>query len=143
MFLDQETDKYYDNERKLSTLINAATVLSIIISCIGLFSLTAFTLRKKRKEIGVRKAFGATILSVMIMLQKDFGRLILISSLIALPAGYYIVRQWLSLYANHVRVTPLYFLASFLIIVIISTGTLVFQTIKAAKLNPTETLRNE
>jgi ABC-type antimicrobial peptide transport system permease subunit len=143
LFLDQETDKYYDNERKLGFLINAATILSIVISCIGLFSLTAFTIRKKRKEIGVRKAYGATIPAVLIMLQKDFGKLILISSMIALPAGYYIIKQWLNSYATHVRLTPVYFLTAILIIVMISALILVFHTIKAANLNPADTLRNE
>jgi putative ABC transport system permease protein len=143
LFLDQEIDKYYDDERRLNTLINAATVLSIVISCIGLFSLTAFTIRKKRKEIGIRKAYGATISSVLFMLQKDFGSLILIASFIALPSGYYIIRQWLNSYANHIRVTPLYFLAALLIIVMISALTLVFHTIRAANLNPADTLRSE
>ena len=143
IFLDQEVGKYYDDERRLSTLINAATILTIVISCIGLFSLTAFTIRKKRKEIGIRKAYGATIASVLFMLQKDFGKLIFISSLIALPAGYILVSQWLSSYANHVRVTPFYFLAAILIIIMISALTLVFNTIKAANLNPADTLRNE
>jgi ABC-type antimicrobial peptide transport system permease subunit len=143
MFLDQETDKYYENERKLSILINAATILTIVISCIGLFSLTAFTIGRKRKEIGVRKAYGATTPAVLILLQKDFGKLVLISSFIALPAGYYIIEQWLNSYASHIRLTPLYFLAAFLIIVIISAVTLIFHTIKAANLNPADTLRNE
>jgi putative ABC transport system permease protein len=143
IFLDQETDKYYENESKLSTLINAATILAIVISCIGLFSLTAFTIRKKQKEIGIRKAYGATIPAMLIMLQKDFGKLVLISSLIALPSGYYIISQWLNSYANHVKLTPVYFLASILIIVMISALTLVFHTIKAANMNPADTLRNE
>jgi ABC-type antimicrobial peptide transport system permease subunit len=143
MFLDQETDKYYDNERKLSTLVNAATILSIVISCIGLFSLTAFTIRKKRKEIGVRKAYGATIPAVLVMLQKEFSKLVLISALIALPVGYYIISQWLKSYASHVRLTPVYFLATVLIIISISALTLVFHTVKAANLNPADTLRNE
>jgi putative ABC transport system permease protein len=143
IFLDQETDKYYDNERKLSTLINAATIISVVISCIGLFSLTAFTIRKKRKEIGVRKAYGATIPAVLIMLQKDFGKLILISSLIALPAGNYIIKQWLNSYANHVSINPVYFLITTAIIIMISALTLVFHTVKAASLNPADTLRNE
>ncbi len=143
MFLDQETDKYYDNERKLSTLINSATILSIVISCIGLFSLTAFTIRKKRKEIGIRKAYGATIPAVLIMLQKEFGKLILISSIIALPAGYYIIKQWLNSYSSHISLTPYYFLAAVIIIVMISALTLIFHTIKAASMNPADTLRNE
>ncbi len=143
LFLDQETDKYYDNERKLSILINAATILSIVISCIGLFSLTAFTIRKKRKEIGVRKAYGATIPAVLIMLQKDFGKLVLLSSIIALPVGCYIIKLWLNSYSIHVRLTPFYFLTAILIIVMISALTLVFHTIKAANLNPVDALRNE
>jgi putative ABC transport system permease protein len=77
------------------------------------------------------------------MLQKDFARLILISSLIAIPAGYYIISQWLSTFANHIRLSPLYFLAPFLIILMISALTMVFHTIKAANLNPAHTLRNE
>jgi ABC-type antimicrobial peptide transport system permease subunit len=143
MFLDQETDKYYDNERKLSALINAATVLTIVLSCIGLFSLTAFTIGKKRKEIGIRKTYGATIPAILIMLQKDFASLILISTLIAAPVGYCIISQWLSSYANHIRLSPLFFMMAFLIIVMISALTMVFQTIKAANMNPSDSLRNE
>jgi putative ABC transport system permease protein len=79
----------------------------------------------------------------MIMLQRDFGKLVLISSLMALPAGYYIIKQWLNSYANHVSLTLVYFLTAILIIVAISALTLVFHTIKAANLNPAEALRNE
>jgi putative ABC transport system permease protein len=143
IFLDQEVNKYYDDERRLGTLINAATYLTIVISCIGLFSLTAFTIRKKRKEIGIRKAYGATIPAVFFLLQKDFGKLVLISSIIALPAGYFIIREWLSSYADHIRLSPVYFLAAILINVMISALTLVFNTLKAANLNPADTLRNE
>ncbi len=143
LFLDQEVDRYYDEEKRLSTLINAATFLSIVISCMGLFSLTAFTIRKKRREIGIRKAYGATATSVLFMLQKDFGKLILIASVIALPAGYYIIRQWLHSYAYHVELKPSYFLVTVLLIVMIAVVTLAFHTLRAANLNPADTLRNE
>lgn len=143
IFLDQETDRYYETERRLRTLINAATVLAIVISCIGLFSLTTFTVRRRMKEIGVRKAYGATIPAMILMLQKDFGRLVLVSSVIALPAGYYIINQWLNSYANHIRLTPVYFLASVMIILTVAAFTLVFHTFKVSNLNPAETLRNE
>ena len=143
MFLDQEVDKYYDDEKRLNTLIDAATFLSIVISCIGLFSLTAFSIRKKRKEIGVRKAYGASVPAMLFLLQKEFGRLIIIASLIALPAGHYIIRQWLKSYASHVSITPFYYLAAFLIILIISAFTMVYHTIKTANMNPADTLRNE
>ena len=143
IFLDQEVDRYYDEEKRLSTLINAATFLSIVISCIGLFSLTAFTIRRKRKEIGLRKAYGATATSVLFMLQMDFGKLILIASVVALPAGYYIIKQWLHSYAYHVELNPSYFLLTVLVIVMIAVFTLVFHTLRAANLNPADTLRNE
>ena len=143
IFLDQEVDRYYDEEKRLSTLINAATFLSIVISCIGLFSLTAFTIRRKRKEIGLRKAYGATATSVLFMLQMDFGKLILLASGIALPAGYFIIKQWLHSYAYHVDLNPSYFLVTLLLIVMIAALTLVFHTLKAANLNPADTLRNE
>ena len=143
IFLDQEVNRYYDDERRSGTLINAATYLTIVISCIGLFSLTSFTISKKRKEIGIRKAYGASIPAVFYLLQKDFGKLVLISSIIALPAGYFIIRGWLSSYADHIRLSPVYFLAAILINVMISALTLVFNTIKAANLNPADTLRNE
>ncbi|MBP1675188.1 MAG: hypothetical protein H6Q24_1326 [Bacteroidetes bacterium] len=143
IFLDQEVDRYYDEEKRLSTLINAATFLSIVISCIGLFSLTAFTIRRKRKEIGLRKAYGATATSVLFMLQMDFGKLILLASGIALPAGYFIIKQWLHSYAYHVDLNPSYFLVTLLLIVMIAALTLLFHTLKAANLNPADTLRNE
>jgi putative ABC transport system permease protein len=143
IFLDEETGKYYDNEKRLSTLVNAATILTIVISCIGLFSLTAFTIRRKQKEIGVRKAYGATITTVLIMLQKEFGKLILISCIIAVPAGYYIIKQWLSSYTSKINISPLYFLAAVMIIVIISGLTLIWHSYKAASANPARTLRNE
>jgi ABC-type antimicrobial peptide transport system permease subunit len=143
MFLDQETDKYYDNERRLSTLINAATILAVIISCLGLFSLTAFTIRKKRREIGIRKAYGASIPGMIILLQREFGKLVMISAVIALPAGWYVISRWLSSYANHISLSPVYFLVSVLVIIVISALTLIFHTVKAACMNPSDTLRNE
>lgn len=143
LFLDQEVDRYYDDERRLGMLINAATFLSIVISCIGLFSLTAFTIGRKRKEIGIRKAYGATAAGVLFLLQKDFARLLLIASFIALPAGYYIITQWLHSYAYHIAINPFYFLITIFLIVMIAVLTLVFHTLKAANLNPVDTLRNE
>lgn len=143
MFLDEETGKYYENERRLSTLVNAATILTIIISCIGLFSLTAFTIRKKRKEIGVRKAYGATITTVLIMLQKEFGKLVIISCIIAIPAGYYVIKQWLGSYSSHIKISPFYLIISIMIILIISALTLIYHSYKAASSNPAETLKNE
>ncbi|MCJ7820814.1 MAG: ABC transporter permease, partial [Bacteroidales bacterium] len=143
IFLDTEIERYYDEERRLSTLVNAATVLSIVISCIGLFSFTAFTIRRRRKEIGLRKAYGATAATVLFLLQKEFGMLVLTASLIALPAGYFIMKRWLSSYSYHIDLNPLYFLATLSLIITIAALTLIYHTLRAANLNPADTLRNE
>lgn len=143
VYLDEETAKYYDNEKRLSILVNAATVLAIVISCIGLFSLTAYTIWRRRKEIGIRKTFGATIPSVLIMLQKEFGKLILLACFLAIPAGYYMISQWLNSYTSHIKISPVYFLVSILIILMVSALTLFYHSYKAASANPGETLRNE
>ena len=143
IFLDEEIDKYYNEEQRLNTLINLATILSIVISVIGLFSLTAFTIRRKYKEISIRKVNGASSGRLLIMLQRQFGTLILISSVIALPAAYYIINRWLETYAYHIKITPVYFILTFLIIVFIASVTVLFHTLRTANLNPADTLRAE
>ncbi len=143
IFLDEEVDRYYEEERRLSKLINTATILSIIISAIGLFSLTAFAARKKSKEIGIRKAHGASSSGLLLMLQRQFGSLVIISSLIALPAAYYIINRWLESYAYHIKIEPVYFVITFLIIAAIASLTIMFHTLRTARLNPADTLRDE
>lgn len=143
IFLDEEIKKYYSEEQRLNSLINMATILSIVISAVGLFSLTAFTIRRRYKEIGVRKAHGASESGLVIMLQRQFGMLILIASLIALPCGFYIISRWLETYAYHIRVHPGYFIFTFISVLLISLLTVLYHTIKTARLNPAYTLRAE
>lgn len=143
IFLDEEVDRYYEEERRLSKLINISTLMSIIISAIGLFSLTAFAARKKSKEIGIRKAHGASSSGLTLMLQRQFGSLVIVSSLIALPAAYYIINRWLESYAYHIKINPVYFVVTFLIIAAIASLTIIFHTLRTARLNPADTLRDE
>ena len=143
IFLDEEIEKYYDEEQLLYFLINMATMLSIVISAIGLFSLTAFTIRRKHKEIGVRKVHGASETGIMIMLQRQFGTLIMIASVIALPPGFYIISRWLETYAYHIKVHPGYFIITFISILLIALLTVLYHTIRTARLNPADTLKSE
>ena len=143
IFLDEQVNMYYNDEKRLSKLINIASLMIIIISSIGLFSLTAFAARKKSKEIGIRKAHGASSSGLLVMLQKQFGSLVLISSAIALPVAYFIIKKWLESYAYHIKISPLFFILTFLIIIIIASSTILFHTIRTARLNPADTLRDE
>jgi len=142
-FLDEEIERYYEEERRLSSLINTAMVLSLIISCIGLFGLAAFTTRKRQKEIGLRKVNGATPASLVILLTREFCALILVASILALPAGYYIISRWLESYAYHISIKPVYFIVTIIIVVSVAIGTVAFNTLRAAGLNPVNTLREE
>ena len=142
-FLDQEVSKYYQDERKLRSIINSATILSIIISCIGLFGLSVFTVKRREREIGLRKVNGATSLNMLVLLIWEFGRLILISMAVALPAGYLIAGKWLESYAYHIRIRSQFFFITFITITVLALGTVGFNTLRAASLNPVDTLREE
>jgi putative ABC transport system permease protein len=142
-FLDQEVSKYYEDERKLRSLINSATILSIMISCIGLFGLSVFTVKRREREIGLRKVNGATGLNMLALLIWEFGRLILISMAVALPAGYLIAGKWLESYAYHIKIRPQFFFITFILITVLALGTVGFHTLRAASLNPVDTLREE
>jgi len=143
IFLDEEIEKYYNEERRLNSIINLAALLSIVISVIGLFSLTAFTIRRKSKEVGIRKVHGASSGRLAIMLQGQFGTLIIIASVIALPCAYYIITRWLETYAYHIKIHPVYFILTFLTVVIIALVTILFHTLRTANLNPVDTLKDE
>lgn len=142
-FLDDEVNRYYEQERRLSKLINIATILSIVISAIGLFSLTAYATRKRYKEIGVRKVHGAPVSGLLVMLQKQLGMLILIASIIALPLAYYIVNRWLENYARHIEVGVDFFALTLLSVIIIASLTVSYHTFRTTRLNPADVLRDE
>lgn len=142
-FLDEEVKDYYRDERNVGMLMDAATFLSLVISCIGLFGLAAFTTRRRYREIGLRKAHGATPAGLVALLSREYLILVLISSVIALPAGYWLTGRWLSGYAERITITPQYFILTILSVTFLSLLTVAFHTIRAAFLDPSRTLREE
>jgi hypothetical protein len=143
IFLDDEINNCYNDELRLSRLINIATVFSIIISCIGLFSLTAFSIIKRQKEIGVRRVHGSGTTRLLLLLNREYWVLILVASLIALPSGVLLISRWLNSYAYHISIKPAYLLITLLSTIILATATISFHTVKASHLNPAETLKDE
>ncbi len=143
IFLDDEITNCYNDEFRLSRLINIATVFSIIISCIGLFSLTAFSILRRQKEIGVRKVHGSGTGSLLLILNREYWILIFIATIIALPLGQFIISRWLDSYAYHIGVKPGFYIITFLSILVIATVTISFHTVRASNLNPADTLRDE
>jgi putative ABC transport system permease protein len=142
-FLDEAYQKQYETEVRVSMLSEYFSGLAIIISCLGLFGLVAFTAQKRQKEIGIRKVVGASVNSITFMLTKDFLKLVFIAVLIAFPLSWWMMNQWLNGFAYRINIGPLVFLIACSSVVLITILTVSFQAIKAALVNPVKSLRSE
>jgi len=141
-FLDQDFQRNYEKEKRTSTIILYFTVIAIVISCIGLFGLAAFTAEQKTKEIGIRKVLGASTLNITTLVSKEFLILVGVAIFIAAPLGYYAADRWLENFAYKVELSWSTFVISGLVAIIIAYGTISFQAVKAALANPVNSLRS-
>ncbi|WCT11071.1 ABC transporter permease [Mucilaginibacter jinjuensis] len=142
-FLDEAYQKQYETEARVSTIAQYFSFLAILISCLGLFGLVAFTAQKRQKEIGVRKVIGASVNGITIMLAKDFLKLVFIAVAIAFPIAWWVMYQWLQGFAYRISIDPGVFIISGTSILLITILTVSFQAIKAAMANPVKSLRSE
>jgi len=142
-FLDEAYQQQYESEVRVSALSKYFAGLAIIISCLGLFGLSAFTAKKRRKEIGIRKVVGASVANITTMLSKDFLKLITISLLIAFPVSWWLMNNWLQGFAYRISITPFVFVITGFSVALITLLTISFQSIKAAIANPVKSLRTE
>lgn len=142
-FVDETIERQYKAEQNTGVLIGAFSLLAIIIACLGLLGLTAFMTEQRKKEIGVRKVLGASVSGIIVLLSKEFSRLVLIAFVIVVPLAWYAMNQWLADFAYQIKISPFSFIAAGLIILIIAFVSVFYQAMKAAVINPSETLRNE
>ncbi len=142
-FLDQNFDHMYKAEQHLSKLFTIFTFFAIFIACMGLLGLSAFTAEQRTKEIGIRKALGASGASVVGLLSKEFTRFVIISFLIAILPSWYVMNQWLQGFAFRIPISYGVFIVSGLLALIIAILTISYQSLKAARTNPAESLRYE
>jgi ABC-type antimicrobial peptide transport system permease subunit len=142
-FLDEAYQQQYESETRVSALSKYFAGLAIIISCLGLFGLAAFTAQKRRKEIGIRKVVGASVSNITTMLSKDFLKLVSISLLIAFPLSWWMMNSWLQSFAYRIHITPYVFFIAGICVIVITLITISFQSIKAAIANPVKSLRTE
>lgn len=142
-FLDSDFQKNYAAENRLASIVSYFTIIAILISCLGLFGLAAFSAEQRTKEIGVRKVLGASIPNIVALLSKDFLKLVAISVVIASPVAWYVMNQWLQDFEYRTSITWVVFAittASALCIAVLTIG---FQAMRAALANPVESLRTE
>lgn len=139
-FLEEKIDDLYRSEQMIGSVFTVFTVIAIFIACLGLFGQASFAARKRTKEIGIRKALGASTTNIVLLLSKEFARRVLIANLFAWPLAYFFIRRWLDGFSYHVPVDFFVFVYSAIIALIIAIFTVSFQAFKAANQNPSEAI---
>jgi putative ABC transport system permease protein len=142
-FLDIAYQSQYENEQRVAVLSKYFAGLAILISCLGLFGLAAFTAERRLKEIGIRKVLGSSELRIVYLLSGDFTKIVLVAIVLALPVSYFLTTSWLNSFAFKIPLQPWYFIGAALVSLVIAWLTVGVQAIKAARINPTKCLKNE
>jgi putative ABC transport system permease protein len=142
-FLDEFFNKQYENEKKFGKLFTTFSALAVIVGCLGLFGLSAYTAIQRTKEIGIRKALGSTSRSIFILLSKEYAKLVLLSAIVISPIVWYVMQQWIEAFPYRVNISGDIFLIAAMAVLLIATLTVSFQTLRAARTNPVDSLRYE
>lgn len=142
-FLDERFNEQYQLENQLSKIMTLFSAIAILIACSGLFSLSAFHVEQRVKEIGIRKLLGASVSDVLYLVSAFFLRLVGISIVLALPVTYFLTRRWLDDFAFRIELSPLFFIVATFISLSIAVLTVSIQSLRAARLNPVDNLRYE
>ncbi|MFK7814588.1 MAG: ABC transporter permease [Maribacter sp.] len=143
VFLDKNLEQLYAQERKSATMGLIFCALAIFVACLGLFGLAAFTAEQRKKEIGVRKVLGASVLNITQMLSKDFVKLVMIALAVGFPVAYLLMNDWLQKFAYRINIEWQTFVIAGIAALLIALFTVSFQSIRAALMNPVKSLRSE
>jgi putative ABC transport system permease protein len=142
-FLDERFNRQYQDDILFGRLTLTFSILAIVVACLGLLGLSLYATIQRTKEIGVRKILGASVVSILVMLSRDFVRLILIANLIAWPVAWWVMEKWLQNYPYKIGFNLWFFILPALLVLIIALLTISLQTLRAARSNPANALRYE
>jgi putative ABC transport system permease protein len=142
-YKDAEVADQYDKEAKWKQIVTFGAVLTIFISCIGLFGLSTLSAERRKNEIGIRRVLGASVEGIVRKLSKDFAKLVLISAVISAPAAWWAMHKWLENYPYKIHINAWIFLGSAVFVLLIALITISFQIITAIVANPVTSLRSE
>lgn len=142
-FMDRQIQQRYENEERFLSMFGALTSIAILIACIGVLGLAAFTATRRKKEIGIRKVLGASESKIIWLLSKEYAGLIVLANFIAWPAAWWFTRNWLQNYAYHITPGIPEFLGMGLLVMVIILAAVGYQGMKAANMNPVKSLRSE
>ncbi len=142
-FLNDKFNAQYANDQLFGKVFGIFSAFAILIACLGLLGLSLFATAQRTKEIGVRKVLGASVSNIVMLLSKDFIKLVLVAFVIASPVAWFIMHNWLQDFAYRINISAWIFIAAGFLAVVIALATISFQAIKAAVANPVESLRTE
>jgi putative ABC transport system permease protein len=142
-FLDESFARQYEAEKRLKQLLQYFVSIAIVISCLGLFALTAFIAEQKTKEIGIRKVLGSSNTGIFVLLSKNFATWVLVANIISWPVAYFVLSNWLKSFAYHINPSIMIFVLSGGMALSIALLTVGYQAVKAASANPADCLRYE
>lgn len=142
-FLEEQLNAQYASERRTVSILTIFTVIAILIACFGLFGMSLLTFQQRVKELSIRKVLGAGLSGILLLLVGGFTRLIALAVLLATPVVWWLMNDWLQNFSYRVSIHPVVFVASGVTLILVAWITLSYFTVKAARLNPAETLKNE
>jgi putative ABC transport system permease protein len=142
-FLDEKFNEQYKEDRLFGKVFGLFSGLAIFIACLGLFGLSLYTITQRTKEIGVRKVLGASVKNIVFLLSKDFIKLVAIASIIAFPAAWWVMKNWLNDFAYRIDLAWWFFAVAGIMALLVALGTISFHAIRSALANPVNSLRSE
>jgi len=142
-WLNENTERQYRSEKRLSNIFIGSAIIAILISCIGLLAMAMMTMVQRTKEIGIRKVLGSTVTGIVVLLSKDFIKLVLLASILAFPVAWWLMHNWLQSFAYRIEISWWIFALATLIALVIAVATVSFQAVKAALANPVKSLKVE
>jgi putative ABC transport system permease protein len=142
-FLDQKFDAMYKSEQRLGKMFSAFTYLGILIACLGLFGLVEYSVNQRAREISIRKVFGASVNSLLVLLTRKYFTLVMIAFVVVIPLSYYAAGEWLNNFAYRIDISPWMYAKACATVLAITILTVSFQSLKAAWANPAKILRSE
>lgn len=142
-FLDSHADRLYRSDQRWGQIVGYSSLFAIFISCLGAFGLTALAVARRTKEVGIRKASGATVFNIILLFSKDFMKLLILANLIGWPVAYYTMNRWLQDFAYRINIAPHVFVLGGVLTLVVVLLTNAIQAFKAATANPVDALRYE
>jgi putative ABC transport system permease protein len=142
-FIDEYLGRLYAADNRLTKIVMTFSAIAIIIACLGLYALASYTTQQRMKEIGIRKVMGASVVQLTNMLSKDFIKLVLISIVIAIPASYYFLNQWMLHFTYRTNISIVIFFMAAIVSLLLAWFTVGLKTVRAAQANPVDSLRSE